>query len=328
MSLLINCLLEESRAIANAAKEIDEVEVEKAINLLLKCSDNKNKLVVTGVGKSGIVSRKIAATFSSVGLMAIYLNPVDALHGDLGIISNNDVCLLLSNSGETQEIISLIPHLKKRGIKTIALVGNKKSTIARKSNVILEANVDKEICPLNLAPTASTSVAMAIGDALAVVWMQKNGISIDDFAINHPAGQLGKKLTLTVSDLMRPVDFNDGIFPTSSFKEIITKITIGGAGFTWVRDQKNINNLLGLITDGDLRRSLSKYDADIWNELCAKDLMTFDPIFINQDKLGVEAVQLMEHNRKKPISILPVTNSKGFMVGFLKLHDLIEAGLS
>ena len=165
--------LRRGKAISQAAKKLDPLEVQKAIEILEICGKRKNKLLVTGVGKSGIVARKIAATFSSIGLVSVYLNPLDALHGDLGIVGSEDVCILISNSGETKELLEIIPHLKLRKSSLIALVGNTNSSIANKSNSVLEATVDKETCPLNLAPTASTSVAMAIGDALATVWMEK-----------------------------------------------------------------------------------------------------------------------------------------------------------
>ena len=206
MNLFLDCLLEESKAIKNAAHNLDELEVKRALELILKCSKLNGKLIITGVGKSGIVARKIVATFSSVGLMSLYLNPLDALHGDLGVVKKNDLSLLLSNSGETKELIDIIPHLKKRKIEIISIIGKKHSKISKQSDVILETSVDKEICPLNLAPTASTAVSMAIGDALVIAWMHMNGVSEKDFAFNHPSGQLGKRLTLEVQDIMRPIE--------------------------------------------------------------------------------------------------------------------------
>ena len=204
MSALKKCLQIEGLSIINAADTLSDTDVEKVINLMLKCSKDKSKVVLTGVGKSGIVARKIAATFSSIGLVSLYLNPLDALHGDLGIIANNDICFLLSNSGETKELIEIIPHIKRKHISLIGIIGNINSSLAELCNVSLNAGVDREACPLNLAPTASTAVAMAIGDALASVWMERKGISNTDFALNHPSGLLGKKLTLKVRDLMVP----------------------------------------------------------------------------------------------------------------------------
>ena len=242
-------------------KKLDPLEVQKAIEILEICGKRKNKLLVTGVGKSGIVARKIAATFSSIGLVSVYLNPLDALHGDLGIVGSEDVCILISNSGETKEILEIIPHLKLRKSSLIALVGNTNSSIANKSNSVLEATVDKETCPLNLAPTASTSVAMAIGDALATVWMEKNKVSTEEFAKNHPAGQLGKKLTLTISDLMVPINKIEPILIDASLEEIIINISSGGIGITWVQGFKEDKRIIGVITDGDLRRGLKQNNA-------------------------------------------------------------------
>ena len=198
--------------------------MEAALTLLERCADRKAKLVITGVGKSGIVARKIAATFSSIGLMALFLNPTDALHGDLGVVAPEDVCLLLSNSGETAELLEVLPHLTRRGTGRIAIVGRSDSSLARGSDVVLEAGVDREVCPLNLAPTASTAVAMAIGDALAAVWMERRGILPADFALNHPAGALGKQLTLTAADLMVPASQLHPLQPQTPLPEVILSL--------------------------------------------------------------------------------------------------------
>ena len=327
MNLFSDCLIQESKAIKNAAQNLDPIEVQKALELILKCSKLSGKLIITGVGKSGIVARKIAATFSSVGLMSIYLNPLDALHGDLGVAKKNDLSILLTNSGETKELIEIIPHLKKRGIKIITILGRKDSNISKQSNVILETSVDKEICPLNLAPTASTAVSMAIGDAMAIAWMQMSGVSEKDFAFNHPSGQLGKRLTLEVQDIMQPIENFKGLNEKTSLKEIISEITKGRAGFAWVKDSNKLFSLSGIITDGDLRRSLQKYSYEKWGMLTAKDLMIKDPINISYKAMGTEALELMEKNRKKPISILPVTNEFNKIIGILKLHDLLQEGI-
>jgi arabinose-5-phosphate isomerase len=204
MTALTRCLQDEASAIAAASTRLDPDEVEAALALLVQCSANRAKLVITGVGKSGIVARKIAATSSSIGLTSVFLNPVDALHGDLGIVNADDVALMLSNSGETDELLAILPHLSLRGTVCIALVGRIDSKLARGCDVVLNASVDREICSLNLAPTASTAVNMTIGDPLAALWMERSGISAEDFAINHPAGSLGRQLTLTVADLMVP----------------------------------------------------------------------------------------------------------------------------
>ena len=328
MSALTRCLQEEAAAIAGAADRLSSQQVEGALELLERCADRKAKLVITGVGKSGIVARKIAATFSSIGLMALYLNPLDALHGDLGVVAPDDVCLLLSNSGETSELLEVLPHLKRRGTSRIALVGKAESSLAQGSDVVLEASVDREVCPLNLAPTASTAVAMAIGDALAAVWMERRGISPADFAINHPAGALGKQLTMTVADLMIPTAQLPALSPNTPLPEVISQLTKGSIGSGWVENPHNAGLLLGLITDGDLRRALRDHSSETWASLKASDLMTSDPITVHAGLMAVEAIQKMEHNRRKPISVLPVVNKEGQLEGLLRLHDLVQAGLA
>ena len=328
LSALTRCLQEEASAIAAAAERLSSDEVEAALGLLERCADRKAKLVITGVGKSGIVARKIAATFSSIGLMALFLNPTDALHGDLGVVAEEDVCLLLSNSGETTELLEVLPHLTRRGTGRIAIVGRADSSLARGSDVVLEAGVDREVCPLNLAPTASTAVAMAIGDALAAVWMERRGISPADFALNHPAGSLGKQLTLTAADLMLPASKLHPLQPQTPLPEVIGGLTRDGIGSGWVEDPEHPGVLVGILTDGDLRRALQEHSADSWTHLTAADLMTSDPITVQGELLVVKAMERMERNRRKPISVLPVVDSDKRMMGLLRLHDLVQAGLA
>ncbi len=328
MSALTRCLEEEAAAIAAAAQRLVADQVEAALALLDQCAERRSKLVITGVGKSGIVARKIAATFSSIGVMAIYLNPLDALHGDLGVVDGDDVTLLLSNSGETQELLAILPHLKRRGTRRIALVGQVNSTLAMDSDVVLDGSVDREVCPLNLAPTASTAVAMAIGDALAAVWMERRGISPEDFALNHPAGALGKQLTLSAADLMVPVTGLTPMRPASPLSEVITTLTGDGVGAGWIYDPQQPERIAGLITDGDLRRALQHHPSQEWAMLTAADLMTADPITVRGDLLAVEALKKMERNHRKEIGVLPVVDQASRMLGFLRLHDLVQAGLA
>ena len=327
MSALTRCLQQEAAAIADTACRLSVEQVEAALKLLQHCSDQGRKLVISGVGKSGIVARKIAATFSSIGLTAIYLNPLDALHGDLGVVVQDDVVLLLSNSGETEELVQLLPHLKRRGAPTIALVGRLQSSLARTSDVVLDGSVDREVCPLNLAPTASTAVAMAIGDALAAVWMERSGVSPQDFALNHPAGALGKKLTLTAAELMVPVDRLLALAPAAPLQEVIAALTDAGVGASWVASPQDATQLVGLITDGDLRRALQEAGSGGWAQLQASDLMTVDPITVPPATLAVDAMELMERNRRKAIAVLPVVAESGELEGLLRLHDLVQAGL-
>ncbi len=333
MSALTRCLEEEAAAIAAAAQRLNSDQVEAALTLLEACRQRRAKLVVTGVGKSGIVARKIAATFSSIGLTAVFLNPVDALHGDLGIVAADDVALLLSNSGETEELLAILPHLKRRGTARIALVGRVQSSLASGCDVVLDGSVDREVCPLNLAPTASTAVAMAIGDALAAVWMERAGISPEDFAINHPAGSLGRQLTLTVADLMVPTTDLEALSPQAPLAEVIGQLTQGSngrgsLGAAWVHDSNG--NLAGLITDGDLRRTLQRHAADTWASIRAGAMATSDPITVTPDTLAIEALELMERNPRQAISVLPVVDpaQPRRLQGLLRLHDLVQAGFS
>ena len=328
MNPLAEVLHQEAEALRRTAARLGQEQCEAALALLERCSDEGAKLVVTGVGKSGIVARKIAATFSSIGLMAFYLNPLDALHGDLGVVASDDVCLLVSNSGETSELIDLLPHLQRRGTARIALVGQANSSLAQGSDVPLEAFVDREICPLNLAPTASTAVAMAIGDALAAVWMQRQGVTPADFAVNHPAGSLGRQLTLSVADLMVPIDACPSLQADAALADVVDHLTGTLAGAAWVQRPDQPKRLLGLITDGDLRRALRMHPPQDWAVIQASNLMTTDPITVAPDQLAVAALELMERNRRKAISVLPVEAINGELVGLLRLHDLVQAGLS
>ena len=327
MSFLSKYLIEEANAIKSTARNLDEEEVKKALNLLDNCSKKKLKLIVSGVGKSGIVARKIAATFSSVGLTSIYLNPLDALHGDIGIVNEGDLCILLSNSGETSEILEIIPHLKSRRSSCIALTANKNSSLSKLCEVFLSTKIEKEICPLNLAPTASTTVSMAIGDALASAWMDRNNISPKEFAFNHPAGSLGRKLTITVNDVMIPRDKFSSLEEESSVIDVIYQMTLNRIGCCWIQKSIFDFSLIGIITDGDLRRSLKKTDPNKWGELKAKDLMTNNPITIEPNIMAIDALNLMEKNIKKPVSVIPVISDKKEFLGFLRLHDLIQKGI-
>ena len=331
---LSRCLQQEASAIAAASEQLDPIQVEAALALLTSCAARRGKLVVSGVGKSGIVARKIAATFSSLSLTAVFLHPGDALHGDMGIVAADDVVLLLSNSGETEELLAILPHLRRRGTARIALVGRLNSRLALHCDVVLDASVDREICPLNLAPTASTAVAMAIGDALAAVWMERAGISPQDFAINHPAGALGRQLTLTVADLMVPAADLAPLAPEAPLPAVIANLTsgsrsLGSLGAAWMHAAHDPSRLAGLITDGDLRRCLQGHGAGDWTQLTAASMATLDPITVTPDTMAATALDLMERNGKRTISVLPVVDpaDPGRLLGLLRLHDLVQAGL-
>lgn len=320
-SLVTNLLRLESEAIAQTADRIEQPQVERAIEILAACN---GKVVIVGVGKSGIIAQKIAATMTSTGTAAIYLHPSDALHGGLGIVSSHDVVMALSNSGETDEVISMLPHLKHRGVPIIALVGSLNSTLARRADVILDASVEREACPLNMAPTTSTTVALAIGDALAIVLMQVKGLTTDDFAQNHPAGRLGKRLTLRVADLMHSGDDNPTISSDAPWLEVIAAITRGGLGAVNVVDDGG--RLSGIITDGDLRRAIQKIKHAELETLTSTALMTRDPVVAQPELLAYDALRLME-DRPRQISVLPVVTDVRICVGLIRIHDIVRSGL-
>jgi arabinose-5-phosphate isomerase len=318
---VINLLTVEANAIHQATRQLKSDQINQAIEVLAQC---RGKVIVTGIGKSGIVARKIMATMTSTGTPAVYLHPADALHGDLGIAMANDVAIVLSYSGETEEVLGLLPFLRRRQIPIIAIVGKLTSSIAQKADVLLDASVDKEACPLNLAPTTSTTVALAIGDALAMTLMQLKGLTPEDFALNHPAGRLGKRLTLRVADLMHSGPQHPYISPEASWLDIITAISQGGLGAINVVDSQG--SLLGLITDGDLRRFLQTQQPTNLNQITCADLMTVNPITVLPDTLAYEAMQLME-NRPSQISVLPVMNNAQKCIGLIRLHDIVKSGL-
>ncbi len=307
----------ESEAIARAAVVLDPHEVEKATELLRSC---KGKVVVTGVGKSGVIAEKIAQTLTSTGTVAIFVHPSDAIHGGLGVMTADDVVIALSNSGETDEILVLLPYLKQRGSGLIAIVGNIYSTLARNADAILNASVDKEACPLNLAPTASTTVALAIGDAIAMALMDAKGLTAEDFAANHPGGQLGKRLTLTVEALMHQ---SPNVSPNASWLDVVKAISSHALGAVNVVDDSH--KLLGIITDGDLRRTIERTQPDSLSTLSAENMMTSSPITASPGMLAYDALRLME-DRSSQISVLPVTDNE-ICVGLLRLHDVVRSGL-
>jgi arabinose-5-phosphate isomerase len=310
-----------AEAIIQTANKLQVQPVGLAVQLLSVCS---GKVILVGLGKSGLIARKIAATLTSTGTAAVYLHPCDALHGDLGIVTSDDVAIFMSNSGETEELLEISPYLKQRQVPIIAIVGNLHSTLARNADVILDASVDKEACPLNLAPTTSTTVALAIGDAIAMTLMQVKGLTPEDFAINHPAGRLGKRLTLKVSDIMHSGDQNPTISPTATCLEIITAISQGGLGAVNVVD--DLGCLIGIITDGDLRRTFQKIDITKLPDIPSDEIMTKDPITTSPDCLAYEALQKME-NRDSQISVMPVVNEQRICIGLIRLHDIVRSGL-
>lgn len=302
-----------------AAERLDEERYRAAESLL---AGARTHIVVTGVGTSGVVARKLAATFTSTGTPAVFLHPSDALHGQLGIVAPRDVVVAVSNSGETEELVAALPYLKSREVRLIAIVGTLNSTLGRAADVALDARADVEACPLDLAPTSSTTLALAVGDALAVGLMQRKGITAEGFARNHPSGRLGRRLTLSVGDLMQPADRVARVAPEADLIEVLSAITSGGAGAALVMDGEE---LVGLITDGDIRRGLPSASPESIAQLTAKDLMTPAPETVAPSLPAYDALCLMEQ-RPSQISVLPVVDL-GTVYGLVRLHDLVQRGL-
>ncbi len=288
-----------------------------AVDLLKTCS---GRIVFAGMGKSGLVCRKIAATFASTGTPSLFLHPAEGGHGDLGMLAKGDVLVAVSNSGETQELIRLLPAVKRLGIPIISMTGGLSSTLAARADVVLDISVTEEACPLNLAPTASTTVTMALGDALAVALLEARGFTEDDFAFFHPIGALGRRL-LTVSEIMHTGDEIPRVDLGTTMREALFEITSKQLGFTTVQDGDG--RLLGIITDGDLRRSLEKVSDPL--SLTAGEVMTHSPKVINADALAAKALQLMESNK---IMNLVIVDSEDRVAGVIHMHDILKAGIA
>ena len=286
---------------------------ERAVDMLLAC---KGRVVVTGMGKSGLIGRKIAATFSSTGTPSLFLHPAEALHGDLGMLALGDVVLAVSYGGETDEIVALVPTIKRLALPLLTLTGKIKSTLAVASAVVLDVSVHEEACSLNLAPTASTAAAMAMGDALAIALLDRRGFSHEDFAALHPGGRLGKRL-LRVRDLMHAGEAMPGVLPGAKIADVIYEISRKGLGMTTVIDAEGV--LLGIITDGDLRRVMQQRLAQSF-ELTAGECMTRNSVKITADEFASAALHLMEE--RKITSVVAVDDDRHRPVGVLHLHDL------
>lgn len=306
----------ERDALSELINRVDS-EFDKTVSAM--CA-TKGRVIVTGMGKPGFVAQKISATLSSTGTPSLYLHPAEALHGDLGRVTKEDVILALSNSGETEEIVKLLPVIKKIGAKLIAMTGNIKSILARNSDFVINTSVRREACSLGLAPTTSTTVMLAMGDALAVALLDKKNFKEKDFAFFHPGGILGKRLLLKVEDIMRTGTANPVVKESDSVKSVLLKITKSRAGSASVVDIRG--RLSGIFTDGDLRRHLED-DTDIISKK-VKDVMTRRPTVITKDRLAAEAFDIL---RSKRIDEVPVVDDKGRPLGLVDVQDLLKAGL-
>ena len=313
----------EASAVAAAAERLDETTFTAAVELL---HARQGKVVFTGVGTSGIIARKVAATMTSTGTPAMFLHPGDAVHGSLGLVAQGDVMIAISYGGETDELLALLPALRDRQVPLVAIVGNMTSTLARAAAVALDAQVSQEACPLGLAPTASTAVALAIGDALALALLEKQDVTPDRFARNHPGGRLGRQLTMTIGDVLeRRGSAIPRVFADADWKMIVASITEGGSGAVVVVDAAD--NLLGLITDGDFRRAVEAIGPQGLMDLRADQLMTRQPVTVSPDTLVFHALQTMEV-RPSQLPVLPVVDPEGQRcVGLVRIHDLVTSGV-
>lgn len=309
----------EAEAVLEQVERIDE-HFKAAVEMIMACP---GRTVITGMGKSGIIGRKMAATLASTGTPSFYLHPAEGIHGDLGMVTEGDVVIALSNSGETGEVLHILPSLRRIGAKLIAMVGNPNSTLAKNSDIVLNVGVTREACPLGLAPTSSTTAALAYGDALALALLSKRKFTASQFAVFHPGGSLGRKLLLTVEDIMHSGTENPLVKADISVQDALFIITDKGLGAVSVVDDDN--KMLGVLTDGDIRRGLSK-GVDFLKRPVT-ELMTASPKTITKEKLAAQALHIMESNRPKPITVLPVVDAENHVIGLLHMTDLVRQGV-
>lgn len=307
----------EAEAILALEDKIGE-EFQKAVDILLAC---KGRVIVTGLGKSGLIGQKIASTMTSTGTAAIFLHAAEGLHGDLGAVLKNDVVICISKSGTTKEILNLMPLLRRQTVKIISITGNVNSPMAKGSDVVLDASISSEACPFDLVPTSSTTTTLVLGDALALALFQERGFSVEDFARYHPGGDIGKKYFMKIDDVMRSNDDIAKVHRDTPIPETIIEITSKRLGATCIVDDNN--SLIGIITDGDLRRQIEQ-KHDIW-KLRASDLMTPNPKCIKQGVLAVEALYLMEEHSINQLIVVDADNN---IAGMIHIHDLLKAGLA
>ena len=309
----------EAEAVLEQVERIDE-HFKAAVEMIMACP---GRTVITGMGKSGIIGRKMAATLASTGTPSFYLHPAEGIHGDLGMVTEGDVVIALSNSGETGEVLHILPSLRRIGAKLIAMVGNPNSTLTKNSDIVLNVGVTREACPLGLAPTSSTTAALAYGDALALALLSKRKFTASQFAVFHPGGSLGRKLLLTVEDIMHSGTENPLVKADISVQDALFVITDKGLGAVSVVDDDN--KMLGVLTDGDIRRGLSK-GVDFLKRPVT-ELMTASPKTITKEKLAAQALHIMESNRPKPITVLPVVDAENHVIGLLHMTDLVRQGV-
>lgn len=307
----------EAEAVSALTERLNS-DFEKAVEIIF---NSKGRVVVTGMGKSGLVGKKIAATLASTGTPAFFLHPAEASHGDLGMVTSDDVIIAISNSGETEELINLIPFLKRFNVSLISMTGNAESTLSKAADVTLDVSVKEEACPMGIVPTASTTATMAMGDALAIALLIKRGFREEDFAFFHPRGSLGKKLFIKVKDLMHTGDSIPIVLPGTPMTEATVEISSKRLGVTIVADKQR--RIIGIITDGDLRRGIQRWGKEFF-EMKAEEVMTKNPKAISGEELAVKALATME---RFSITSLVVPDDEGRVAGIIHLHDILRQGI-
>ena len=307
----------EAEAVHGLIEKLDS-NFEKAVEIIY---NSRGRVVVTGMGKSGLVGKKIAATLASTGTPAFFLHPAEASHGDLGMVTERDIVIAISNSGETEELVGLIPFLKRFNLTLISMTGNQNSTLARASNILLDISVKEEACPLGIVPTASTTATLALGDALAVALLIKRGLNEEDFAFFHPGGIIGKKLFIKVKDLMHTGETLPVVLPHTPMIKAVVEISSKRLGVTIVTDSDN--RIAGIITDGDLRRGIEKWGKAFF-DMMAGEVMSKNPKIISEDELAVKALSIME---TYSITSLVVPDDEGRAKGIIHLHDILKQGI-
>lgn len=318
---MIQELLNKYRAEINFFFEnVDPEKLEEVFNTFKEC---KGLLIFSGVGKSALVAEKIAVTMTATGTRALFIPPIEAMHGDVGLVSSQDLFIAISKSGETEELLNLLPYIRNKGAKIISMSSNPKSQLAEAADLQIEIPFQNELCPFNMAPTVSTTCQTILGDVLAVALMQNKKFTLDEYAMNHPAGTIGKRITVRVRNLMIEGDLIPFCRPDNTLIEILVELSNKRAGCVLVVDENK--KFLGIFTDGDLRRALQKFESDVLHRKVS-ELMTKSARFTNPDTLAWDALKVME-NQKSPIMVLPVLDEENHVVGILKLHDILQSGI-
>ncbi len=315
-------LFEKERELLNHFFDhLDLASCEQLFELIKKCN---GVVIITGIGKSSLVAEKIALTMTSTGSRAFFLSPTNALHGDIGIVTKNDIFLMISKSGESEELLQMVPYLRNKGVKLVAIVNNRESRLAKAADLCVALPMERELCPFDMVPTTSSVTQMIFGDVLAVALMTDKKFSLLDYAMNHPAGKIGRSLILRVKDLMLVGKDIPLCQPHDTLVETLVELSNKKCGCVMVVNAEKV--LMGIFTDGDLRRALQKHGSNAL-AITMHDLMTSSPRYINADELASQALSTMEADQKRPITVLPVVNASHHVVGIIRMHDILQSGL-